>query len=291
MSDKTETRSGFYTADQLSNEDYHADEGISCSGLKLIDRSPSHYKNKPTEETKPQFIGTATHAACLESERFAETYVRLPDEYKTMGSAGVKAYKEELEDRGQALLRRDDFDNILGMRDSLHAHPEASRLLTGAQFETSCYAIDPVTGELCRVRTDIVSQSGWVCDLKKCQDARPFAVAKAIATYDYHLQAPFYKDVLTWASPDNPPKGFAFIFVEEKPPHAVGVYVLNDEPTEFSDITDEDRGRSEYRRLLNIYHECRKAGHWPAYDTEPQYIELPQWKRFEIDNKEQPDDV
>ena len=114
-------------------------------------------------------------------------------------------------------------------------------------------------------------------DLKKCQDARPFAAAKAIASYDYHLQAPFYKDVLTWASPENPPSGFAFIFVEEQPPHAVGVYVLNSD--------DEERGRNEYRRLLGVYHDCKQSGDWPAYATEAQYIDLPEWKRFEIDQR------
>jgi exodeoxyribonuclease VIII len=273
---------GFYTADQLSNEDYHASEGVSCSGLKLIDRSPAHYKHKPSSETKPQFMGTATHAACLEPERFADTYVRLPDEYKDMRSAGVKALKEELADRGRILIKRDDFDNISGMRQALADHPMASQLLTGARFETSCYAIDPVTGELCRVRADILSESGWVVDLKKCQDARPFAAAKAIASYDYHLQAPFYKDVLTWASPENPPSGFAFIFVEEQPPHAVGVYVLNSD--------DEERGRNEYRRLLGVYHDCKQSGDWPAYGTDAQYIELPDWKRFEIDQRSTDDE-
>jgi exodeoxyribonuclease VIII len=271
-------RTGFYTAEQLSNEEYHSGEGISCSGLKLIDRSPSHYKNKPSEETKPQFMGTATHAACLEPDRFAEHYVvAMASEFKDRRAAGFKAFREEHEEAGKIVLMEKEANHVYGMRDALAADPEASRLLKGAQFETSCYANDPVTGELCRVRADIISESGWVVDLKKCEDARPFAVAKAIANYDYHIQDPFYQDVFTWASPDSPPKGFAFIFVEEKPPHAIKVYVLRE--------IDRDRGRAEYRRLLNIYHECRKTDNWPAYNTDPQFIDLPSWKRAEIDNR------
>ena len=70
----------------------------------------------------------------------------------------------------------------------------------------------------------------------------------------------------------------AFVFIEDEPPHGISVRFLDPE--------DLDRGRNEYRRLLNLYHECRAADHWPGYDAEPAIISLPGYARYQIDNQE-----
>lgn len=273
---------GFYGADALTNEAYHSGPGVSNSGLKLIgDKTPAHYyaqyldPNRPAaSSTKPQMIGTAVHAACLEPDRFEEEYVVAP--FQRGNQAGLKAWKQaEADDRNRHILIEPEYDGVLAMRQALRSHPVAGRLLSDAfAFEYSAYAEDPETGVLCRIRADLVTNGGWILDLKKCQDASPEGAAKSCANYGYHHQDAFYTDVWGWVT-GEPPAGFAFIFVEEQYPHAVGVYWLEEE--------DRQRGRRQYRRNLNTYAECRATDHWPAYSTQAEALALPHWARRRID--------
>lgn len=270
---------GFYTADQLSNAEYHNGPGVSNSGLKLIgDKTPFHFwgrylaPNREKEESStPQMIGTAVHAASLEPARFEEAYVVAP--FRARNAAGYKAWAAE---EKRHILLPDQMRNVLGMRRSLHQHPVSGALLRAAgQFEYSVYAEDPETGVLVRVRFDLLLESGWCVDLKKCQDASPVGAAKAMGNYGYFHQDAFYQDVLTWAT-GEPPRGFAFVFVEEDPPHAVGVYQLC--------LDDRARGRRLYRRNLNLYAHCLEHNSWPGYSEQAVEIELPTWDRRRIDN-------
>lgn len=275
---------GFYRADELTNEAYHSGPGISNSGLKLIgDKTPAHYYAQyrdpyapERDSTKPQMIGTAVHAAALEPDRFDDEYVVAP--FQRGNQAGLKAWKQaEADGRNRHVLIEPDYENVLAMRRALHAHPVAGRLLAdAAAFEYSAYAIDPETGVLCRVRVDLVTHGGWLIDLKKSRDASPRGAAKAVADYGYHHQDAFYNDVWTWAD-GEPPAGFAFIFVEEQYPHAVGVYWLADE--------DRERGRRLYRRNLNIYAHCERTETWPGYSPQAEELELPYWARRRIDEQ------
>ncbi|MGP9633753.1 PD-(D/E)XK nuclease-like domain-containing protein [Halomonas sp. AOP43-A1-21] len=65
----------------LSNADYHGGDGVSKSGLDLIDKNPATYryvKTNPEErtETPDMRIGSALHAAVLEPELFVTEYCR-----------------------------------------------------------------------------------------------------------------------------------------------------------------------------------------------------------------------
>lgn len=219
-------------------------------------------------------IGTAIHAAALEPERFDEEYVVAP--FERGNQSGLKAWKQaEADDRNRHVLLEPQYKGVLAMRRAIFAHPVAGRLLAdAAAFEHSVYANDPVTGELCRIRTDAITNSGWILDLKKCQDASPEGAGKSCANYGYFHQDAFYNDVWEWAA-GEPPAGFAFIFVEEQYPHTVSVYCLSPE--------DRERGRRLYRRNLNTYAECKAAGEWPGYSDAAQELELPGWARRRID--------
>lgn len=271
---------GFYTADQLSNEQYHSGPGISCSGLKLIlDKTPYHYwaqylspDAQRSASSQAQIIGTALHAAALEPERFEDEYVVAP--FGARNAAGFKAWAKE---QDRMILLEKDMANVLGMRAALSTHPVARWLLEDAfAFEYSVYANDPETGSLCRCRFDLLTNSGWGVDLKKTQDASPRGAAKAIANYLYYQQDPFYRDVSAWAGAGI--EGFAFVFVEELPPHAVAVYVVAPE--------DVERGRRRNRRALNLYASCLDQDVWPGYGSDAQVIELPYWARKQVDNED-----
>lgn len=269
---------GFYTSDQLSNEAYHSGPGVSNSGLKLIgEKTPAHFwaryidpNRRKSTSTQAMMIGTAIHAAALEPDLFEQQYVVAPSDDRRL-----KAYKEWAEFQTKIILTPTEHENVIGMRRALHENRLAGALLRGAElFEYSAYANDPETGLLVRMRMDLMTENGFIVDLKKCQDASPAGVAKAVANFGYYHQDAFYTDVMTWAC-GEPPRGFAFIFVEEQPPHAVGVYILSD--------SDRERGRLQYRKNLRLYAKCIESGKWPAYSEEAQVIELPSWARRTID--------
>jgi len=311
---------GFYTAEELSNDNYHSGPGVSNSGLKLIgDRTPAHFKARYIDRTardsstRAKFIGTAIHAAALEPGRFAEAYaeplvlppgalVTADDMKPILKAAGEKisGSKSELIERvlaikpdaviadvikaeyqranaGKLILSADEFAKVEGMRKALHSHPEAAALLADAfEFEYSAYAIDPATGLLVRMRMDLMTEGGWMADLKKCQDASAAGAAQAMANYGYYHQDAFYTDVFRWAAGEDP-AGMKFIFVEEEPPHAVAVYTLHED--------DRQRGRDQYRRNLDLYARCLERDEWPAYSERAEVVELPRWKRAQIDSQ------
>jgi hypothetical protein len=270
---------GFYAADDLSNEAYHSGPGVSNSGLKLIgDKTPFHFwgrylapGRRQFTSTAAMFVGTAFHAASLEPDKFEAEYV-----VGNFKDRRAKGYKEWSEAQTKHILMAHEMSNVLGMRRSLFAHPVAGGLLRGGgDFEFSAYAEDPETGVLIRARADFMSDSGWIVDLKKCQDASDAGCRKAIENYGYWQQDPFYLDVFSLAGGEEP-RGFVFIFVEEEFPHAVNVVYLSED--------DRRRGRRTYRKNLNLYAHCLERNEWPGYSTQASELELSVWARRRIDD-------
>lgn len=268
---------GFYTADELSNAAYHSSEGISNSGLRLInERTPYHFwstyidKNRPRLPTRPQMLGTALHAATLEPAEFARQYIAAP--YAARNAAGYKAWAK---DQVKHILMPGEVEAVQGMHASIYAHPIGGKLISApGGYEQSLFELDPVTGLLCKCRFDHLLTSGWGLDIKKTTDASEWHAAQTIANYGYHQQAAFYSDIYEWAS-GEPLQGFAFIFVEETPPYALAIYVLGPD--------DLDRGRYLYRRALSIYANCLDRNEWPSYPVAPTQIALPYRERTRID--------
>ncbi len=271
---------GFYTSDELSNDAYHSGLGVSNSGLKLIgSKTPAHFWAKYIDpdrvresSTPAQMIGTAIHAAALEPDKFADEYIEAP--FNARNAAGYKAWAAA---QTKNIIMPADMVSVKGMHKSLYQHsPARSLLRSSGQFELSAYANDPETGVLVRARYDLLLDNGWAVDIKKCQDASKAGAAKAIGTYGYYHQDAFYRCVHKWLTGENL-RGFAFIFVEESPPHAVCVYTLAAE--------DVMRGYAECRRNLNLYAECRRNDSWPGYGEGAVEIELNQWDRKRLDQK------
>lgn len=62
---------------KMSNEDYHAAEGISSTGVLVIaEECPKSFRYGEHKETPALLFGTASHAALLEPELFHATYAR-----------------------------------------------------------------------------------------------------------------------------------------------------------------------------------------------------------------------
>lgn len=263
----------------MPNEVYHNyPEGISSSGLKLMLRSPAHYKfDAPYATTRPKEIGTAIHTALLEPERFHDEYVLLRD----VTDRRASEYKQAIKVHGsERVLAAGESDNVAGMQETVLANPAMSeRLQAEGWRELSLFVRDPETQVLIRVRYDLLSVSGIAVDVKKCQDARPEEFSKAIFNYAYDLQAALYSDAFEWAT-GKPLGAFEFAAIEEKMPHGRKLY----QPCE----TTLQEGRAKYREALNLFAQCDTANEWPSLECNgPEIISLPSWRMAQIENEMQ----
>jgi hypothetical protein len=64
---------------------------------------------------------------------------------------------------------------------------------------------------------------------------------------------------------------FVFPVVSSAPPVLATPYRL--------DADTVQQGFDEMNELLELYADCRRRNHWPAYTTEQRVIGLPAWKR------------
>lgn len=250
----------------MPSEIYHAHDSISNGGLKLISRSPAHFKYgaKP-EATRAMVIGSALHMAILEPELYRQNYIRLYDAENRVCSEYKEAKKEFGEDR---VLVKNECIKIERIAASLFKS-FCSELSDAGDTELSGFSTDPETGVICRHRFDKLMKNNVGLDIKTTVDARPEAFSKSIQSYGYHMQAAFYSDQFEWITGEKL-NGFLFLVVETSAPYACKMYRLGNESIEI--------GRAIYRKCLNKYAECRNANEWPAYDNiEIDEIGIPAW--------------
>ena len=254
-----------YYIKNMPSEIYHAHHSISNSGLKLVSRSPAHFKYAAEREaTRNMVIGSATHMAVFEPELFELTYelTECPDRR-------CKEYKDIASIHGpEFTLTNDESWHVAKIRDSLWSE-FGGLLAQPGHTELSGFSIDLDTGVTCRHRFDKLLTSGVAIDLKTTIDARPDAFSRAIYNYNYHVQAAFYMDQYSWIT-GRELSDFIFIVVESESPYACKMYRLDDESLQV--------GRDTYRSALDKYAECKASGIWPAYGNDGvEEISIPNW--------------
>lgn len=259
----------------MPNEAYHAYEGISKSGLDLVNRSPAHYAFRaPRKPTRAMEMGTAIHTAILEPERFHAEYMLLRDVHARTASEYKQAVKRHGSER---TLVSTEADKVAGMQEAVYANSKASDLLRSPGWnEISAFVEDPETGVLLRCRFDKLTIDGIGLDLKKTQDARPTEFSKSAARYRYHVQAAMYSHVFEMIA-GEPLARFSIIAVEEESPHACVLF----------DTFDHDAltiGHREYRADLSAFVEAEKTQHWSCYEQVEQILTLPNWAMADLEN-------
>lgn len=259
----------------ISNADYHAGPGLNSSGLKLLRRTPKHFRKTEREETNAMVLGTATHCAVLEPERFEAEYVRNID-----GDGRTKEVKEAraaLTSSGKTVLDASDFDEVRGMAEAVLTHPTAGNLFRNGLEEVSVYwnysvvVDDTEETILCKCRPDYIIPTGQgrhlIIDLKTTKDAGNYAFGSDAWKLGYHIQAAHYMRGMT--AEGLCPVGFVFVAVESKKPYCVSVYEATQEF-----LTP---GYEETTRLYELYARCAKYNDWPGYPEEIQKLVPPRW--------------
>jgi hypothetical protein len=257
---------GIYT--DIPEDVYHASEGVSNSLLSKMHRSPAHALVAMTEpdsgDTKARVFGRLYHQAALEPAKLKSWAIKPAD--MSFATKEGKAWREA--NAGREIVPHEDYEAIQRMVDKLHSHKQASLLLRlKSRKEVSVYAKDDETGLTLRSRFDLMPEEPVLFDLKSIQDARPHSWMRDCAKFRYHVQAAFYVDMKSrvgLASQD-----FVFIAQEKDAPFNVMTYQV-------SGLT-MTKGRSEYRRLLNQFAECKKTGEWPGYSDKMEPFDIPLW--------------
>ena len=258
----------------MNNTEYHADtSAISASGLKLFMRSPAHYyaayldPNRIERSPTPAMrIGTATHCAILEPERFSAEYIALPEDLDRRTKEGKQAYSELIA-TGAELLTSDDMAMVMNMACAFRDNTISRSLFDRPHgVEQSIYAT--VNGVSCKCRPDFITNDyRLVMDVKTAKDASPEGFGRSAWSLGYHLQAAFYRRVISAATGTTP--DFIFGCVESERPHLVAYYTVPQYLLDYADgLVDT---------LLERYAECLHTGIWHGYiaEMEPQELSVP----------------
>jgi hypothetical protein len=263
----------------MAAEAYHASDAVSNSRLKWIGapKTPAHYKAKwidrtiPDEESDALRIGSLTHRSILEPETMEGSFHIRPEGLSFSTKEG-RTWRESHHDR--AIISNEESRMIRAMRDSVWAHPVASRILKHSDCERSAFAED---GELLlKARFDALPRGvEFIADIKTCQAADLDSVQRAIGQHGYHRQAAFYLKVAELLGMDR--SDFVFIFVEKTPPYAVAIYQL--------DEVALHAGRTVIEADLQRLRTCFERNEWPGYSGEIESAGLPEWQVRQLERE------
>lgn len=285
---KTTNRHGFVK--DMPNDEYHASNGISKTGLDKVSRSPAHYKHpKPFSQTRAMEIGSAIHCAILEPERYDAEYTVADS-----AARNTKEYKAAVKENPlgkEYTLTTVEAENVSGMRASVEANEEAQEYLSRpGQAELSAFFTDDETGTQLRARFDWLEGGighpdlSWkgrsAIDLKKTQDITEFR--KSVESYRYHVQEHVYREAyrsITGEELEN----YFFLAVEEHPPYTSKLFTLSPEMLEI--------GTFYARQNINSYANCIETSIWPGPKVS-SVIEPSTWanKKFQDDDQDERDD-
>ena len=269
----------------IPEDEYHRDPvaggslSVTSSRLLLPPSVPAKFKwarEHPHVSTKAMDLGTVVHALGLGT---GPEIIEL--DYEDWRTKAAKEQRDAYTDEGCLVMLRKDYLEAKAIADALLAHPTAGALLDGIDPEVSMFAVDPEFGIWLRGRADAMTMAysmPTVVDVKTTKDASPAGFAKSVADFGYHRQDPWYRQL--WAAilgcdPDE--IDFVFAVVETEPPYLVATYRV--------DAAALDIGREQNRIAREVYADCTESGIWPGYSEEIEDLELPYYKRRQMERE------
>lgn len=256
-----------------SNEEYHKRPELSSSDLKYMLITPMHFKknvlekDKLKKESNSAFdIGSCAHECFLEQD--TSLFVSLPQGLDKRTKEGKALYEAFIEaNKGKRIITNEQHETVKAMFDVISSNKEACDLLKGSSVEVGAIFKDPITGEDCKFRPDIINpERGFIADYKTCVAASPHEFSKAIARYHYHLSAAHY---LTGANVvyNGAIKDYYFIAQEKTYPYAVAIYKMD-----AADILKSHNFRNEVMAKIK-YH--KEKNYWPDWSEKVLPISIP----------------
>jgi hypothetical protein len=238
-------------------EEYHSSAGFSKSQLHAYaTKTPYAAKFGKRKDSNAFDVGHAAHTAILEPHLLEASVFKA-----TAKRRGTEEWKDnQAEAEGRILLKAEDYELVMLLRDLADTVPELVTMRDGAMIEQSCYARDEETGAVIRCRPDIYSPSlAMMADIKNMADISDDAWSRDVGKFGYHMQHAMYQDVWNKGSDGLECEAFFFIcFSKTEPPEVVCREL---EPV------DIEEGFLAYRAALKLAVECETAQHWPSLPT------------------------
>jgi exodeoxyribonuclease VIII len=276
--DKLAARGDGAVSLDISNEAYHGERGhTSHSGLQMFRQSPpAYYETYVTgrmrsKETQPLRLGTGTHMAVCEPERFEQTALLIPkDVLGSNGSKSTNAWKAfAAENAGRLLLTQAELDGMRWQADNVHRHPVAGPLLKrSTACEQSIFWTDS-KGRKLKCRIDAAQEiDAEIVDVKTSTHHRG-EFWRAVRDYNLHCQAAFYCDGFASYYGDFP--AFRFLVIRNEPPYEVYVVTLPERVLKAGTALN-----AKALDDLQACYEGRRKWLCEGYDVESE-LELPAW--------------
>lgn len=257
-----------YDTDE-TNEQYHASEGLSFSGLKLLSKTPRHYymsKIVKKTETASQRVGTLTHMALLEPERFKKIVKPIDG---NRNAKEVQLRIDEAEREGYYVCKPKEYKDAAGIADYIETTDFYKKYIRGGVAEVSLRCVhDDI---LLKCRPDYLHQERKIIvDVKTFNDLDIDSIERQIYKMKYHWQSAFYLFVLEKSLNIKTTK-FVHMFVDVENAIIRNV-VLDDAALE--------KAFEEMSPYIQQYKNCLTNNKWPAYPDELVTVSLPSygWK-------------
>jgi len=270
----------------LPNEIYHAGPELSASGLKLLQKTPAHYKAAKQEKNEPSkamIFGTAVHCAILEPEQLQNRFVMIPDGVDGRTKDG-KQIMADIAASGKTGIKSDDWQAIEIIKKQALNNPFIKKLFSkNHAVEASLYF--ERNGVKCRIRPDLMVspcdefENGVICDVKTAQDAGPEGFARAAWDYGYHLQNEFYSNGYQQIFGTKKPPVFMFYVVENTAPFLDAVYIMPDDLIDYSKAKNDE--------LIATFKRCSDSNIWPGYDKRATVLSVPGWVQSVINKQKE----
>lgn len=255
----------------MNDRDYSALPGIRRSDLAYMAKTPLHFKwhmEHPEDPTPAMAFGSAAHAFILENDKFSEEYAFTPD-IDRRTKEGKEIYRNFMEANGdKTLLPWDTQDVLIEMSQALHANEAIRKILTTPhRTEVPFYWQDGKTGEICKVKADIITEIDsypYVIDYKTTASCDEREFYRSCRKFGYDLQAGMYLEGINLCTVSD--HKFAFIAQEKVAPYACRLCICDEGFVE--------QGIKKFHQLLDAYHICRVNDIWEGYPEMTIYGEM-----------------
>lgn len=263
----------------ITNEEYHAAEGLSSSQLKTLVHSAHAFNMKKkypdlfeNDETSGQRLGTLEHMAILEPHRF-DSIVRCVDGHR--GGAKVKDEIATLEEQGFYVCKTKEKRRAEVMK--LESFRTCSKLRSIIEMPNSLKEVSIFAdweGLQVKCRPDVFWTDGidlMINDVKTYTDLSDESLMRQIFKMKYHWQSWWYLKVAELATGIKSKK-FGHIFIDAKYFQARVIFL---------DDAALEKAEQEVGVLWDRYKSGMLTGVWAAIPDEISDLSLPHYGFYE----------
>jgi len=249
--------------------EYADSPGCNFSSLKHMAISPMHYRHaleNPPDQTPAMLMGKAIHTAVFEPQRFQLEHAVWGDSRRTNA---FKEFAAECAAQGRDVLKTEEFETVMAIRDSVRSTPPVVELLEKGRPEVSLFWRNPQTGIECKGRLDWIAGRTAILDLKTTISIDEGWFSQQAWKMKYFHQAAMYREGYAVSSGRGSILPFGIIAVERRPPHACRLFWLDEDSLE--------RVHDEYVTWLEQVRDCTEKGVWPGPLPLETELKAPEW--------------